>query len=452
MWMSHERVKVRVSIGQGSYMSPDPFICETWIIYVWDTKLKNKRWSPTECSSSSIKNYWFIIINTKLLDTPHRQNISAPTTNKKNTEESSSSKYLRADLFDFPLVPPPSVEELATYCTRRSLIEWVMAHVSRAMALIHTWKFGASARLFQNISDICMWRTLIGWVVAHVSRVTAHCRLDLFTSKILARVRVYLRISLPHTEQVRAHVSRVMAHWRLDLSTHKILARAHLYLRICLLHTQTQNTHTHTHNTQTHTHTHPAGNSSEMPNTNAICFPFTLEYLWHMHVQITHCMSHGACITSHGTCSCIELWHERVFTSEHLWHMHEYMYIYMYMYIFMYIYIYIYICIYGTCITSHGTCSCIELWHERVFTSEHLWHMHEYHAPIIGMCDMTHSCAWRDPFMCVTWLIPCVWRDLFMSVTWLIHVHVMTHSYVWRDSSICVTWLIHMCDVTHSYV
>jgi len=66
----------------------------------------------------------FIIINQKLLVHHHQYKITGHSSSSKylradnkskNTEESSSSKYLRADLFDFPLVLPPSVEESATY-------------------------------------------------------------------------------------------------------------------------------------------------------------------------------------------------------------------------------------------------------------------------------------------------------------------------------------------------
>ena len=53
------------------------------------------------------------------------------------------------------------------------------------------------------------------------------------------------------------------------------------------------------------------------------------------------------------------------------------------------------------------------------------------------MCDMTHSYASHDSFICVTWLI---------------HMCHMTHSYVRHDSFICVTWLNHMCDMAHYYV
>ena len=52
-------------------------------------------------------------------------------------------------------------------------------------------------------------------------------------------------------------------------------------------------------------------------------------------------------------------------------------------------------------------------------------------------CDMNHSYAWQDSFICVTGLI---------------HLCDMTPSFVWHDSFICVTNLIHVCDTTHSYV
>ena len=79
--------------------------------------------------------------------------------------------------------------------------------------------------------------------------------------------------------------------------------------------------------------------------------------------------------------------------------------------------------------------------------------------------DTTHSYAWHDSFMCVTWLIHMcdvipsyVWHDLFICVTWLIHMCDMTHSYVWQDLFTCVKWLMHVwhdsfiSDVTHLYV
>jgi len=39
-----------------------------------------------------------------------------------------------------------------------------------------------------------------------------------------------------------------------------------------------------------------------------------------------------------------------------------------------------------------------------------------------------------------------------ICVTCLIHVCDVAHSCVWRDSFVCVTYLIHVCDVTHSCV
>ena len=82
------------------------------------------------------------------------------------------------------------------------------------------------------------------------------------------------------------------------------------------------------------------------------------------------------------------------------------------------------------------------------------------------MCAVTHSCVWRDSFICATYVAApfesdmcdityiCatqgthmyiyVWRDSFICVTWLIHMCHMTHSYAWHDSFICVTWLIHI--------
>ena len=103
---------------------------------------------------------------------------------------------------------------------------------------------------------------------------------------------------------------------------------------------------------------------------------------------------------------------------------------------------------------------------------------------------MTHSCMWRDWFICVTWRIhmrdmtysyvrhdscmrsrACVWYDSFSCLKSLIrvcdvtlHMRDMTYSYVRHDSFMCdvthscVMWLIHvwcdsfMCDMTHSCV
>jgi len=102
-------------------------------------------------------------------------------------------------------------------------------------------------------------------------------------------------------------------------------------------------------------------------------------------------------------------------------------------------------------------------------------------------CDMTHSHVRHDSFICATWLIhlfhvahlyvshgSLIWKSY--SIPMLTEFDLwddfppracdMTHSYAWHDSCIrvtwlsmthsvidsfmCVTWLI--CDVTHSYV
>ena len=134
---------------------------------------------------------------------------------------------------------------------------------------------------------------------------------------------------------------------------------------------------------------------------------------------------------------------------------------------------------------------------------------------LIHMCDMTHSYAWHDSFVCVTWLILYMWHNPFRrlkisaisslitsaifvfkwvllrlwmrdivstnelhhSCTTQIHASywhltidskstknpryqcaILTPSYV-LDSficvawlSICMTWFIHICDMTHSHV
>jgi len=75
----------------------------------------------------------------------------------------------------------------------------------------------------------------------------------------------------------------------------------------------------------------------------------------------------------------------------------------------------------------------------------------------IGMCNMTHSNAWRDSFICETWLIRMcdmtsayAWHGAFIWVIWLMYMCDMIHVYVWDDSCICVTWLIHMCVISCS--
>ena len=74
------------------------------------------------------------------------------------------------------------------------------------------------------------------------------------------------------------------------------------------------------------------------------------------------------------------------------------------------------------------------------------------------MFDMTHSYAWHDSLICVTWFIhacdlihSCVWHDSFMCVTWLIDVCDMILSYAWHNSFICVTWFICMYEARHTY-
>jgi len=61
------------------------------------------------------------------------------------------------------------------------------------------------------------------------------------------------------------------------------------------------------------------------------------------------------------------------------------------------------------------------------------WLVHKWDMTHTYARGMTHSYAWHDSFVCVTWLI-CM-RD-------------MTHSYAWHDSFVCVTWLIRMRDLT----
>jgi len=66
--------------------------------------------------------------------------------------------------------------------------------------------------------------------------------------------------------------------------------------------------------------------------------------------------------------------------------------------------------------------------------------------PLILIGEMTHSYAWHESFLCVTWLI----HMSFIWETWLIHLQ-----YMWQDSLIRVTWrvtptchLYHMWDMT----
>jgi len=72
---------------------------------------------------------------------------------------------------------------------------------------------------------------------------------------------------------------------------------------------------------------------------------------------------------------------------------------------------------------------------------------------LVRLRDMTHSWAWNDSNICMSWLMPqsvhglrALRRSIITCVTWLIH------STVWHDSFICVTWLMHKSDLTHSCV
>jgi len=83
------------------------------------------------------------------------------------------------------------------------------------------------------------------------------------------------------------------------------------------------------------------------------------------------------------------------------------------------------------------------------------------------MCDVTHSCAWPDSFLCVTWLTR---HDVDLFDTSLLphaqerrmvrstctsslhkpqtqnpHVQHLTHSCMWHISSTYTTWVAHIC-------
>ena len=58
---------------------------------------------------------------------------------------------------------------------------------------------------------------------------------------------------------------------------------------------------------------------------------------------------------------------------------------------------------------------------------------------------MTHSYAWHDSFICVTWLICMVWFLFLMRAAWelwRITMRDMTRVYVWRDSYAWCDWFI----------
>ena len=96
---------------------------------------------------------------------------------------------------------------------------------------------------------------------------------------------------------------------------------------------------------------------------------------------------------------------------------------------------------------------------------------------LLHASDMTHSCVWHDSFMCDMTTTCTLWRARDTLCVHSTHIHEtrrthdrvmscacrqirqepssvcdVTHSCVWRDSFMCVTWLIHVCDVTHSCV
>ena len=98
-----------------------------------------------------------------------------------------------------------------------------------------------------------------------------------------------------------------------------------------------------------------------------------------------------------------------------------------------------------------------DITHSYVTSLIHLWYD-------LFIFEMTHS-YWHNSFICdmphayVTCLTH-IFHDSFINdMTWLIHMcdmcHMMcdmTHSYAWHDLFICVTCLNYMWDTTHSYM
>jgi len=129
-----------------------------------------------------------------------------------------------------------------------------------------------------------------------------------------------------------------------------------------------------------------------------------------------------------------------------------YTYIYIHVFVFMCIYMYVYTCIHtqqqgntSDQRTTRSKCGAVSHWRER-------WRREWGSGRGCFVCDMTHSCVWHDPFMCVARFIPMCdmnhahvvgieeVEEVDVCVTWLIHACGMVHSCVWHDSSTCVMW------------
>jgi len=67
----------------------------------------------------------------------------------------------------------------------------------------------------------------------------------------------------------------------------------------------------------------------------------------------------------------------------------------------------------------------------------------------LSTCDMTHSRARHDSFMCVSWRTSQIWQK---------SMYEMAHLYVWHHSCTPVTWVTYeiwredMCGMTHSFM
>jgi len=159
----------------------------------------------------------------------------------------------------------------------------------------------------------------------------------------------------------------------------------------------------------------------------------THSYVWHDSFICVTWLIHACDMTHSYVChdsSYVFVWHAGGMS-----HINDYTYVYIKkkcIYVYIYIYIYIH----------------TNMTREWVHTYEFIcvtW--------LIQMCDMTHSCVWRDAFVCVSWLIH-VWLCDMQGVCHALvsHTKLLPYSHVCHDSFICVPWLIHICDMTHSYV